>query len=416
MAGGGLMLDLLLTNACVATMSDGAPFGLVKQGAVGILNGKVAWIGAATQAPPAAIVRDVGGKVVTPGLVDPHTHIVYGEEGLIDFEVLSLGGHRWDLEPKGGGVGHLVRRTRLLTEEALYAASRARMSRLIANGVTTVESKSGAGLDLDTELRLMRISRQLGRDLPVTVVSTYLGAHGLAPEYAGRRDDYVAFMCEQVLPEAVRQDVVDQVDGFCDKVGFSHAQMDRLFDCARAFGLGVKLHADQYTDFGAGAVVAHHHGLSADHLEYASLSTVQAMAEAGTVATLLPGAHFILHETRKPPVDTFRELGVPMALATNSNPVSSPTVSPAAQMHLGCYLFRLTAEEALRGFTVNAARALGLADKAGVIAVGRAADLALWDTDDPRGIAYAIGGAACVGVIKDGVIVHDAPAPDFARL
>ena len=189
------MLDLLLTNACVATMADGAPFGLVKQGAVGIAEGKVAWIGAAAQAPSAAIVRDVGGRVVTPGLVDPHTHIVYGEEGLIDFEVLSQGGQRWDLEPKGGGVGHLVRRTRLLTEEALYTASRARMCRLIANGVTTVESKSGAGLDLDTELRLMRISRQLGRDLPVTVVSTYLGAHGLAPEYAGRRDDYVAFMC-----------------------------------------------------------------------------------------------------------------------------------------------------------------------------------------------------------------------------
>jgi imidazolonepropionase len=409
------MLDLLLTNACVATMADGAPFGLVKQGAVGIAEGKLAWIGAAAQAPPAAIVRDVGGKVVTPGLVDPHTHIVYGEEGLIDFEVLSQGGQRWDLEPRGGGVGHLVKRTRLLTEEALYKASRARMSRLIANGVTTVESKSGAGLDLDTELRLMRISRQLGRELPVTVISTYLGAHGLAPEYAGRRDDYVAFMCEQVLPEAVRQDVVDQVDGFCDKVGFSHAQMDRLFDCARAFGLGVKLHADQYTDFGAGAVVARHHGLSADHLEYASLSTVQAMAGAGTVATLLPGAHFILHETRKPPVDIFRELGVPMALATNSNPVTSPTVSPAGQMHLGCYLFRLTAEEALRGFTVNAARALGLADKAGLIAAGRAADLALWDTDDPRGIAYAIGGAACVGVVKDGVIVHDVPAPAFTR-
>ena len=409
------MLDLLLTNAAVATMADGTPFGLIKPGAVGIEQGRIAWIGPAAQAPAAAVVRDLAGAVLTPGLVDPHTHIVYGEEGLIDFEVLSQGGQRRDLEPRGGGVGHLVKRTRLLSEEALYAASRTRMARLIANGVTTVESKSGGGLDLDTELRLMRVSRRLGRDLPVTVVSTYLGAHGLAPEYAGRRDDYVAFMCEEVLPEAIRQDVVDQVDGFCDKVGFSHAQMDRLFDCARAFGLGVKLHADQYTDFGAGAVVARHRGLSADHLEYASLSTVQAMAGAGTIATLLPGAHFTLHETRKPPVDIFRELGVPMALATNSNPVSSPTVSPAAQMHLACYLFRLTSEEALRGFTVNAARALGLADKAGLIAVGRAADLAVWDTDDPRGIAYSIGGAPCLAVIKDGIVVHDAPAPGFAR-
>jgi imidazolonepropionase len=289
------------------------------------------------------------------------------------------------------------------------------MSRLIANGVTTVESKSGAGLDRETELRSMRVSRRLGRDLPVTVVSTYLGAHGLAPEFAGRRDDYVAFMCDEVLPEAVRQGLVDQVDGFCDKVGFTHAQMDRLFDKARSYGLGVKLHADQYTDFGAGAVVARHRGLSADHLEYASEATVRAMAEAGTVATLLAGAHFSLNETQKPPVKLFRALGVPMALATNSNPVSSPTVSPAAQMHLACFLFRLTPEEALKGFTVNGARALGLQTSAGLIAVGRAADLAVWDTDDPRGIAYAIGGAPCLAVIKDGRIVHEAPAPDLAR-
>jgi imidazolonepropionase len=278
-----------------------------------------------------------------------------------------------------------------------------------------VESKSGAGLDRDTELRLMRISRALGRDLPVTVVSTYLGAHGLAPEYAGRRDDYVDFMCDDVLPEAVRQGLVDQVDGFCDKVGFSHAQMGRLFDKAGSYGLPIKLHADQYTDFGAGAVVAKYRGLSADHLEFASPATVRAMADAGTVATLLVGAHLTLHETQKPPVELFRELGVPMALATNSNPVSSPTVSPAAQMHLACYLFRLSAEEALRGFTVNGARALGLGETAGRIARGRAADLAVWDTDDPRGIAYAIGGAACLAVVKDGVVVHDAPAPQLRR-
>jgi imidazolonepropionase len=410
------MFDLLLTNATVATMADNSPFGLVRDGAIGITEGKIAWVGPAAQGPSeAGTVRDLAGKVVTPGLVDPHTHIVYGEEGLIDFEVLSQGGQRWDLEAKGGGVGALVRRTRLLSEEAIYAASCARMSRLIANGVTTVESKSGADLDRDTELRLMRISRALGHDLPVTVVSTYLGAHGLAPEYAGRRDDYVDFMCDDVLPEAVRHGLVDQVDGFCDKVGFSHAQMGRLFDKARSYGLPVKLHADQYTDFGAGAVVAKYCGVSADHLEFASLATVRAMAEAGTVATLLAGAHLTLHETQKPPVGLFRALGVPMALATNSNPVSSPTVSPAAQMHLACYLFRLSAEEALRGFTVNGARALGLGETAGRIAVGRAADLAVWDTDDPRGIAYAIGGAACLAVVKDGVVVHQAPAPQLRR-
>ena len=410
------MLDLLLSHGSVATMVGDTSFGLVRDGAVGIAGGKVAWIGPTARAPAAADVWDLSGKVVTPGLVDPHTHIVYGEEGLIDFEVLSQGGQRWDLEPRGGGVGAMVERTRLLSEEALYAASRARMSRLIANGVTTVESKSGAGLDLDTELRQMRISRALGRDLPVTVVSTFLGAHGLAPEYAGRRDDYTDFMCNEVLPEAVRQGLVDQVDGFCDKVGFSHEQMGRLFGAAKSHGLSVKAHSDQYTDFGAGALVARHGGLSADHLEFASLATVRAMAEAGTVATLLPGAHLTLHETRKPPVEMFREFGVPMALATNSNPVSSPTVCPAAQMHLACYLFRLTPEEALRGFTVNSARALGLGDTAGHIAVGCAADLAVWEANDPRGIAYAIGGAACLGVVKNGIVVHKAAMPDFGSV
>ncbi|MBV8394094.1 MAG: imidazolonepropionase [Alphaproteobacteria bacterium] len=410
------MFDLLLTNGAIATMDDKIPFGLVPDGAVGVEGGKVVWIGPAARAPkPAREIWDLGGKVLTPGLVDPHTHIVYGEESFVDFEVLSQGGRRSDLEPKGGGVGHLVRRTRLWSEEALYEASRTRMSRLIANGVTTVESKSGAALDKDIELRLMRISRALGRDLPVTVVSTYLGAHGLAPEYAGRRDAYVDFMCGEVLPEAARQGLVDQVDGFCDKVGFNHEQMGRLYATAKSLGLPVKAHADQYTDFGAGALVARHGGLSADHLEYASPETVRAMADAGTVATLLPGAHLTLNETQKPPVGLFRELGVPIALATNSNPVSSPTVAPAAQMHLACYLFRLTPEEALRGFTVNGARALGLSQSAGCIAVGRAADFAVWDTDDPRGIAYAIGGAPCLGVVKNGTVVHRTPSPDFAR-
>jgi len=409
------MLDLLLTNATVATMAEGTTFGLVRDGAVAIDKGKIAWVGPAAQAPSAAKTRDLCSRVLTPGLVDPHTHIVYGEESFVDFEVLTQGGKRWDLEVKGGGVGNLAKRTRRLSEEEIHAATHARMSRLIANGVTTVESKSGAGLDLDTELRLMRISRTLGRELPVTVVSTYLGAHGLAPEFAGRRDDYVDFMCTTVLPEAVRQGLVDQVDGFCDKAGFNHAQIGRLFARAQSFGLGVKLHADQYTDFGAGGVVARHRGLSADHLEYASLATIQAMAEAGTVATLLPGAHFTLHETRRPPVDTFRELGVPMALATNVNPVTSPTVTPAAQMNLACYLFGLTAEEALKGFTVASARALGLADRAGCIATGRAADLAVWDADDPRGIAYPLGGATCLAVFKDGALVHEVSVPALKR-
>src|SRR5476651_1539901 len=241
------MFDLLLTNGVVATMDGDKPYGLVPDGAIGVTGNKVAFVGRASEVPAAGAGRvwDLKGKVVTPGLVDPHTHIVYGEEGLIDFEVLSQGGERWDLEPKGGGVGALVKRTRLLSEEALYETSRARMARLIANGVTTVESKSGAGLDADTELRLMRMSRALGKDLPVTVVSTYLGAHGLAPEYAGRRDAYVDFMCDVVMPQAAREGIVDQVDGFCDKLGYTYEQTAKMFNKAKSLGLAVKAHADQ---------------------------------------------------------------------------------------------------------------------------------------------------------------------------
>ena len=289
------------------------------------------------------------------------------------------------------------------------------MSRLIANGVTTVESKSGAGLDRDTELRLMRISRALGRDLPVTVVSTYLGAHGLAPNMPAGATTTSTSCATTCCPRRCAR--ASSTRSTASATRWASATR-RWTACSTRRGptaCGVKLHADQYTDFGAGAVVARHRGLSADHLEFASRATVRAMAEAGTVATLLAGAHLTLHETQKPPVELFRELGVPMALATNSNPVSSPTVSPAAQMHLACYLFRLTPEEALRGFTVNGARALGLGERAGRIAVGRAADLAVWDTDDPRGIAYAIGGAPCLAVVKNGVVVHEAPAPAFAR-
>lgn len=405
------MFDLVLTNATVATMQPGSPFGLLRPGAVAIAKDRIAWVGPVGQLPAgeAAAVRDLEGRLVTPGLVDPHSHFVYGDEGYLDFEVLSQGGQRWDLEPQGGGVGGIVRRTREMSEEALYAASRERLAGLIAQGITTTESKSGAGLDRDTELRLMRVSRALARDMPVGVISTYLGAHGLPPEYAGRRDEYTAFMCDEVLPQAVREGLVDQVDGFCDAVGYSHEQMGRLFDRARSYGLQVKAHADQYSDFAAGALVARHGGLSADHLEFASEGTVQEMAAAGTVAILLPGANFTLHESRKPPVALFRSHGVPMALATNCNPVSSPTLSPSSQMHLACYLFGLTAEEALQGFTIHAARALGIADRAGTIAAGRPADIAVWEARDPRALAYRLGGTACRTVIRHGRIVHDTP-------
>lgn len=407
------MWDRLWINGRLATMAGDAGFGLIDAGAVASADGRIAWVGAVEDLPSppqelAGEVHDLGGHLITPGLVDPHTHFVYWGDGAADFEVLAAGGGRPELEAIGGGVQGMVRITRQASEPQLYDASAGRLRRLIAAGVTTVESKSGGGLDMDTELRQLRVNRALGRDFPVDLVSTFLGAHGLAPEYAGRRDAYVDFLCDAVLPAAIGEALVDQVDGFCDAVGFSHAQMARQFDIAAAHDLPVKLHADQYSDFSAGALVARYRGVSADHLEYASPETVAAMAAAGTVATLLPGAHWTLHETRKPPVALFRELRVPMALATNCNPVSSPTTSPTRMMHMACHLFGLSPEEALAGFTRNGARALGLQADRGTLEKGKLADLAVWDARTPVEIMYPLDGGRCLLTVKRGQVSHDA--------
>ena len=414
-----IVWDSLWIDGAVATLSGSEPFGLIANGAVGIEGDRIAWVGpvADLPGPPEALARHVehfAGRVLTPGLVDCHTHVVYAGDGLADFEVLTQGGGRGDLERVGGGVQGMVKRTRAASDAELYEQSADRVVRLITAGVTTLESKSGAGLDLDTELRQMRVSRELGRRLPVTVVSTFLGAHGLPSEYTDRRDAYVEFLCDVVLPAAVNEGLVDAVDGFCDKVGFSREQIGRLFDRASELGLPVKLHADQYTDFGAGAVVAKYRGLSADHLEYASEATVRAMAAAGTVATLLPGAHWLLGETQRPPVGLFRQHGVAMALATNCNPVSSPTTSPSLMMHMACRLFGLTTAEALAAFTVNGAKALGFDDR-GTIAVGGRADLAVWDVTRPGELAYRIGDNRCRVVVRGGDVVHRFETSDLTR-
>jgi imidazolonepropionase len=415
------MWESLWRNATLATMAGDGASGLIEAGALAAEAGRIAWLGpeAALPGAPATLaheVHDLGGRLLTPGLVDPHTHLVFLGPSLTDFEILAAGGGRADLEPAGAGIIGMALRTREASEEALFEDSAGRIKALIANGVTTVESKSGSGLDFESELRLMRVSRALGRTLPVDVVSTFLGAHGLPPEYAGRRDDYVDFLVERLLPTAIEADLVDQVDGFCDQAGFSHAQMSKQFDLAAAHGLPVKLHADQYTDFGAGAPVAKYGGVSADHLEYASDAIVRAMAEAGTVATLIPGAHWSLHETRRPPVALFRVAGVPMALATNCNPVSSPATSPTVIMHMACHLFGLTAAEALAGFTRNGAKALGLEADRGSLEVGKLADLAVWEARVPAELSYWISGTAPVTVIKRGRVVHErAPTGPILR-
>jgi len=413
------MWDALWVNVPVATMAGDTPFGLIAEGAVAAEGGRIAWVGAQAALPgdPKALARSVHdgqGNLLTPGLVDPHTHIVYGGNGVTDFELLTQGGTRDQMIAAGGGVPGLVRKTRAAGEEELYAVSEKRVRQLMAHGVTTMESKSGAGLNLESEMRSMRVSRQLGQNLPLTVVSTFLGAHAVGPEYQGRHDEYVEMLCDTILPAAIREGLVDAVDGFCDPTGFNHAQITKLFEAATANGLPVKLHCEQYRDYKAADLVAKFRGLSADHLEFASESTIRALSDAGVVGTLLPGAHFTMGETHRPEVGLMRKYGLPMALATNCNPVSSNTMSPPMMMNMACRLFGLTTEEALAAFTRVSARALGMHDR-GTIEVGKVADLALWDARYPGEIAAAIAQNPCLAVIKGGKVVYEA-APIEIRL
>lgn len=406
------MWDDIWIDADIASMQPDLPFGLLADGALAVRDGRIAWLGPRSKlpGPPETLanrVHSLDGRLLTPGLIDPHTHVLFAGDGLVDFEVLISGGGRAEMLAAGGGVPGMVRQTREASDETIYAAGSRRVAELIAAGVTTLESKSGSGLDEDSELRLLRLSRQLGDDFPIDVVNTFLGAHGLPPEYAeAERDAYVDLLCERILPRAIGEGLVDQVDGFCDAMGFTHAQISRQFDIAVSHGLPVKLHADQYTDFAAGALVAKYGGLSADHLEYASEETVAAMAAAGTVATLIPGANWTLRDPQKPPVALFRSYGLTMALATNNNAVSSPTTSPTMMINMACQLFGLTTEEALAGFTTGAARALGLQDDRGMLDVGMRADLAVWRVGKPGELAYRIADNPCDAVIKNGKPIY----------
>lgn len=403
--------DLVVRNASLACMTQDRPYGLIENGALGIDGKKISWIGLDRDVPAdlqAGQVIDARGMVVTPGLVDCHTHVVYVGDGLLDFELKNTGATREEIAAAGGGVGGLVSRSRAASEEQFFAETVPRIKALIASGVTTLDSKSGLGLDLETELKVMRVSRALATSFPISVQSTFLGAHGVAPEYSGRPDAYIDFLIDTILPVAVAEGLVDAVDGFCDRIGFSADQMSRLFAAARGYDLPVKLHADQYTDAGAGKVVAQFAGLSADHLEYASRETIAAMAEAGVVAGLLPGANWMLRETKMPPVQWMRELGVEMALATNNNPISSPTTMPTMMMNMGCVRFNLTAEEAVAAFTRVGAKALGMANELGTLEPGKAADLVLWDVAHPSELPYRIAHNPCHTTIKAGAICFQA--------
>jgi imidazolonepropionase len=392
--------EILFANARLATMADG--YGIVEDGAVAVREGRIAWAGPMKDAPPAKREHDCGGRWLTPGLVDCHTHIVHAGNRSDEWEARLNGASYEDIARQGGGIMSTVRATRAASEDELLHQSMPRILALLAEGVTTLEIKSGYGLDLASEAKMLRVARRVGATLPVNVATTFLGAHALPPEFAGRADDYIDAICERMLPELAREGLVDAVDAFCERIGFSHAQTARVFDAARSLGLPVKLHAEQLSDQGGAALVAEYGGLSADHLEHLSPQGAAAMARAGTVAVLLPGAYYFLRETVMPPLALLREAGVPLALATDCNPGTSPMTSLLLAMNMACTLWRMTPLEALRGCTANAARALGR-DDIGTLQPGKRADFALWDIARPADLAYAIGANPCRLVVHGGV-------------
>jgi imidazolonepropionase len=398
----GPTFDLLFTNVHLATMEDG--YGEVSDAALAVKDGRIAWLGKRADAPAAHKQHDCGGAWMTPGLVDCHTHIVHAGNRSDEWEARLNGASYEDIARAGGGIMSTVRATRAADVDGLLAASLPRVRALLAEGVTTLEIKSGYGLGLDAEERMLRAARRVGELLPVRVATTFLGAHALPPEFAGRADDYVSEVCERMLPALAGQGLVDAVDAFCERIGFTHEQTARVFEAARALGLPVKLHAEQLSDQGGAALVARYGGLSADHLEYLSPEGIAAMAQAGTVAVLLPGAYYFLRETTPPPIAALRQAGVPMAVATDCNPGTSPMTSLLLALNMACTLWRLTPQEALRGATTHAARALGLQDQVGTLAVGKRADLALWDIARPADLAYAIGFNPCRAVVNGGVL------------
>ncbi|OEZ88252.1 imidazolonepropionase [Janthinobacterium sp. HH104] len=394
--------DMVIHNVHLATMEHG--YGELLDAAIAVKDGRIAWFGPGDELPASgAVLHDGQGCWLTPGLIDCHTHIVHAGNRSDEFEARLNGASYEDISRAGGGIMSTVRATRAASDDELLRQSLPRVLALLAEGVTTLEIKSGYGLDADSEAKMLRVARRIGEQLPVTVRTTFLGAHALPPEYAGRADSYIELLCARMLPQLAGAGLVDAVDAFCERIGFTPAQTQRMFDAAQALGLPVKLHAEQLSDLGGAALVARYDGLSADHLEFLSEEGVAAMAQHGTVAVLLPGAYYFLRETQPPPVAALRAAGVPMAVSTDCNPGTSPMTSLLLAMNMACTLWRLTPQEALAGCTIHAARALGLQDRTGSLVVGKRADFALWRIARPADLAYALGLNPCAGVVHGGV-------------
>ena len=390
------MWDTLWIDAHLATMAGDAPYGAIRDGALAARNGRVAWVGKRADLPgaPEALARDVRSAAsgwITPGLVDCHTHLVFGGNRAREFELRLEGASYEAIARAGGGIASTVAATRAASEAELTASAARRLASLKAGGVTTVEIKSGYGLDLATELKMLAAAAALGDADDIRIARTFLGLHALAPEYADDRAGFVAHVADVMIPAIAAARAADAVDAFCDEIGFTAAETEIVFQAARAHALPVKLHAEQLSNQHGAALAAKYRALSADHLEWLSDDGIAAMAAMGTVAVLLPGAFYALRETRLPPIDKLRAAGVPMAIATDCNPGTSPVAAPLLMLNMACTLFRLTPEEALAGMTRHGARALGLVDEIGTLEVGKAADFAIWRVTEPAELCYWIG-------------------------
>ena len=391
---------MLLTNLSIATMVNG--YGLIEKGSVAIENGVIASVGTET---PGGDALDCGGRLLTPGLIDCHTHIVYGGNRAAEFEQRLNGATYADIAKAGGGIMSTVRATRAASEAQLLESALRRLESLLAEGVTTIEIKSGYGLDVDTEVKMLKVARKLGTLRPVDVKTTFLGAHTFPQEFRENNADYVKLVCDRALPRIAKEGLADAVDAFCEGIAFSVAETELVFKSASAAGLPVKLHAEQLSYLGGAKLAARYNALSVDHIEYLDEDGVESISRSGTVAVLLPGAFYYLREKQAPPVAALRKHKVPIAIATDLNPGSSPVHSLLATMNMACVLFGLTPEEALLGVTTHAARALGLKDR-GTIAVGQKADLALWDVQRPGDLSYPLGFNPLAAVIRNGEVVR----------
>ncbi|MEE4789853.1 imidazolonepropionase [Pseudomonas alliivorans] len=397
-------MKTLWKNCHIATMAHGN-YSIIEDAAIVTSGAYIEWIGPLDQLAEqdAESCVDLGGAWVTPGLIDCHTHTVFGGNRSGEFEQRLQGVSYADIAAAGGGIASTVRATRAASEDELYISAERRLRHLLKDGVTTVEMKSGYGLDLENERKLLRVIRRLGNTQPVTVRSTCLAAHALPPEYANRADDYINHICKEMLPALAAEGLVDAVDAFCEYLAFSPAQVEQVFITAGQLGLAVKLHAEQLSSLGGSSLAARYKALSADHLEFMTEDDVIAMAASGTVAVLLPGAYYFLRETQLPPMDALRKHGVPIAISTDMNPGTSPGLSLRLMLNMACTLFRMTPEEALAGVTLNAAKALGMGDTHGSLEVGKTADFVAWDIERPADLAYWLGGDLDKRIVRHGM-------------